>query len=678
MAENSISPINPNKMYHIRVKDYMTRATMPGSSFDFMEKWNKNQPMPSVYVSGFKLKETKGMVFMSVHESQPPFAKWSGWIIKSAIISERELSLFEAEQFQKRIDYEHNLKIKIQIYRNRLKNFAMRACLSRQDKNIERILLKDFEAKQRQDWWYYIPIKHYEDLLEKLKNYNVILDNPENWHPHDAFKYVLPSLITNYPVIPFKSKLYEHQIEAYHFGMQRNSCLIADDQGLGKSLESIMITVGKKAMYNYKHCLVICGVNSLKWNWVNEIFTHSNERGYVLGQRKKRNGRLRSGQNKEKLEDLKNLKNVDDYFLITNVESLRNEEILSELQNLIKQKEISAIIIDEFHKVKNTSCKQGKNMLELSAETMIALTGTPILNSPLDAYAVLKWLGYEKNSKTAFNDFYTKKKQDEKGEIITFRHMDILKENLNKIMLRRVKEDVLDLPDKVFKEEYLEMSEEQQKIYDEVYNNLLSQIDEIVLSSNPLAKMIRLRQATAHCSLLSSKVNASIKMDRLYELVEDAVANNQKVIVFSNWAEVCKKAQERLFSFNPELVIGAVKEDERMEIMARFQGTETNIVIGTIPALGTGFTLNKAEIVIFLDEPWTDGNKRQAIDRAHRIGTSKTVLVYTLLCKDTIDERVHMLVETKKEIANYMVDGKINNKKLVRFLLGLEPVGNVA
>jgi len=311
-------------------------------------------------------------------------------------------------------------------------------------------------------------------------------------------------------------------------------------------------------------------------------------------------------------------------------------------------------------------------MLELSAETKIALTGTPILNSPLDSYAVLKWLGYEKNSKTAFSDFYTKKQKNGDREIIAFKHMDILRGNLDKIMLRRVKEDVLDLPEKVFIEEYLEMSEKQQSIYDEVYNNLVSQIDEIELSSNPLARMIRLRQATAHCSLLSSVISASVKMDRLYELVEDAIQNKQKVIIFSNWAEVCKKAQERLSSFNPELIMGGVKEDERIAIMRRFQGTEANIVIGTIPALGTGFTLNKAEIVIFLDEPWTEGDKRQAIDRAHRIGTQKTVFVYTLLCKDTIDERINVLVETKKEIANYMVDGKINNKRLARFLLGLE------
>lgn len=669
---NYLQTTTPSVVHQIKVKDYMTKPTMPGSSFDFMEKWNNNVPMPTVYMTGTKKKETNGMVFMEARESSPPFSKWTGWIIKSAILSDRELSSLEAEQFKKRVEAEYSIKITIQIYRNRLKNIAMRIWLSKQNNRIHNLLCGSFGAKQRQDWWYYTPIKYFEDILEEFKGYNVVLSNPENWHPEDAFIYDTPPLITGYPIIPFKSKLYNHQIEAYHFGMQRNAFLIADDQGLGKSLESITIAVGKKEMYGYRHCLVICGVNSLKWNWVNEISTHSNETGYVLGQRKKRNGRYRSAGNKEKLADLENIQNIPDYFLITNIETLRNKKILEELQSLTKRGEISAIIIDEFHKAKNASTKQGENILSLSADTKIALTGTPILNSPLDAFAALKWLGYEKNSKTAFADFYTNKKKVGYQEVVTFKHMHILRNNLEKIMLRRVKEDVIDLPDKVFKNEYLEMSEEQQKIYDEVYNNLVAQIDEIELSPNPLAKMIRLRQATAHCSLLSSMVSASVKMERLHELVEDALSNNQKVIVFSNWAEVCKKAQERLFAFNPEMVIGSVKEDERMAIMERFQGTQTNVVIGTIPALGTGFTLNRAEVVIFLDEPWTDGNKRQAIDRAHRIGTQKTVFVYTLICKDTIDERVNMLVETKKEIANYMVDGQLSNKSLARFLLGLE------
>ena len=147
----------------------------------------------------------------------------------------------------------------------------------------------------------------------------------------------------------FKTKPFKHQIEGFEYGLANNRWLLGDEQGLGKTKQVIDIAVAKKLQKGYKHCLIICGVNGLKWNWLNEIATHSNEEGYILGQRFKSMHRI-IGSMSDRLEDLKNIKHIGSYFLITNVETMRNEAIVKEIQKLCKNGTIGIVAIDEIHK----------------------------------------------------------------------------------------------------------------------------------------------------------------------------------------------------------------------------------------------------------------------------------------------------------------------------------------
>ena len=485
----------------------------------------------------------------------------------------------------------------------------------------------------------------------------VTLDKPEVKVP-DNFK--------------FKTNPYDHQIVGFNYGLQNDRWLLGDEMGLGKTKQVIDIAVAKKLIKGYKHCLIVCGVNGLKWNWRNEVYTHSNESAYILGQKVKGN-KISIGSNKDKLNDVKNLANIDSYFIITNVETLRDEAINEELQKLCKDGTIGMIAFDECHKAKNPTTQQGKGILKLQAETMIAMTGTPLMNNPMDLYIILKWLGYEKHAFYSFKKHYCVMGGFGGYEIVGYKNLDELQEQLDDIMLRRKKEEVLNLPEKTYINEYVEMSPAQKKIYNEVTNEIKDNIDQISIAPNPLAELIRMRQATGFTGILSSTVQESAKLDRMEELVEEAKENGKKVVIFSNWTQMTDVIYTRLTTkgFRIAQITGETPDAQRQSIVENFQTGRYDAIIGTSGAMGTGLTLTAGTVEIFLDEPWNMALKEQCVDRCHRIGQKDNLTIYTLMCKDTIDEKVHMLVENKGKMADMLVDGQLikNKAALLDFLV---------
>jgi SNF2 family DNA or RNA helicase len=258
-------------------------------------------------------------------------------------------------------------------------------------------------------------------------------------------------------------------------------------------------------------------------------------------------------------------------------------------------------------------------------------------------------------------------------DIVGYKNMPELQERVDSIMLRRLKDDVLDLPEKVYIDEYVDMTPKQEQIYKEVSADLKANIDKIKMTNNPLAELIRLRQATGYTGILSSVILESAKIDRLEEIVEESVANKRKVVIFSNWTQMTTPICNRLCkNYKGVVITGETNDIDRQVNVNHFQtNPDCNFIIGTIGAMGTGLTLTAGTVVVFMDEPWTMANKQQAIDRCHRIGTKSNITIYTIMCKNTIDERIHDIVEKKGMIADAIVDGKVigNKTELLDFLL---------
>lgn len=510
-----------------------------------------------------------------------------------------------------------------------------------------------------------IPFNKLAELLEKLPEYDFELTGP--YIPVEEPKAVAPI------DFKFKTKPYEHQVTAFNFGLSHNKWLLGDEMGLGKTKQVIDIAVAKKLQYNYKHCFIICGVNGLKWNWANEVKTHSNEEAWILGQRKKNNKTV-IGSVEDRLYDLQNLDKISAYFIITNIETLRNEAVVAELDKRCKSGDIQMIAFDECHKAKNPNSQQGKGILKTKADTMIAMTGTPLMNTPLDLYIILKWLGYEKHSFYQFKNHYCVMGGYGNYQIVGYRNLNELQEELDHIMLRRKKEEVLDLPEKTYIDEFVEMTPKQEQIYNEITNEIRANIDQIEMSNNPLSALIRMRQATGYTGILSSTIKESAKLDRLEELVEEAVENGKKVVIFSNWTQMTLPIYNRLATkYHGTYITGEVDIEDRQEHIRRFQEDEDcKFVVGTSGAMGTGITLTAGTVEIFMDEPWNMALKEQCVDRCHRIGQKNNLTIYTLMCKGTIDERIHNIVEKKGIMADAIVDGKVaeNKRELLEYLIG--------
>lgn len=510
-----------------------------------------------------------------------------------------------------------------------------------------------------------LPVYKLAELQQKLPEFRFeIVDN----------KSILEKDKT--PVIAdfaFKTKPYKHQLECFNYGLKYDKFLLADEMGLGKTKESIDIAVAKKQQNGYTHCLIICGVNSLKWNWVNEVNTHSNESAWILGQRTLRNGKTRIGSNKDKLEDLKNLDLLNCYFIITNIETLRDAAIQAKMVELFKEKKIQMIVMDEAHKCKNPSSQQGKAFLKMQADTMIAMTGTPLMNNPLDLFIILKWLGYERHAFYQYKKHYCIFGGFGGYEITGYKNLPELQDQLNQIMLRRRKEDVLDLPEKTYINEFVEMTPKQEQIYKEVTAAIKANIDQIKFANNPLAELIRMRQATGYTGILSSTVAESAKLDRMGELVDEVVENGKKVVIFSNWTQMTDVIAARLRKkYKGVVITGQTADVERQVNVNHFQNNpDCKYIVGTIGAMGTGLTLTAGTVEIFLDEPWNMALKEQCVDRCHRISQKENITIYTLMCVNTIDQRIHELVEKKGMLADAIVDGVVtkNKEELIQFLL---------
>lgn len=460
----------------------------------------------------------------------------------------------------------------------------------------------------------------------------------------------------------YKTKPFTYQLNGIKFGLSHNRWLLLDMPGLGKSLQLIYLAQELKERQGIEHCLIICGVNALKQNWVSEILKHSDLSCRILGQRKQKNGKIKIGSISDRVEDLKS--KIEEFFVITNIETLRDETIIKQI-NSEKVNKFDCIFVDEIHKAKNQSSKQGHNLLKLSAKYMIGATGTLLLNSPFDAYLPLKWLELDNSTASNFKYYYGNFKGIHNEIFLGYRNLEVLKAQLDKYSLRRTK-DLLDLPPKNIINEYLELNDKQELFYKNIEQGIIDQVDRVELKpANVLAMITRLRQATACPSILTSEDIPSTKIDRACELAQQLLEVGEKVVIFSTFKESLTKLKEKLSIFQPVICSGDTADSDINTSINNFQNeVNTKLMLCTWQKMGTGFTLTAASYAIFLDVPWTAALLEQAQDRIYRIGSKKPVFIYHLICKDTVDERVQSIVEDKEAISEYVVDDKISEKHI--------------
>ena len=521
----------------------------------------------------------------------------------------------------------------------------------------------------KKDTTWEVPICYLGRLLDSLTFLDdiqlTLLDTPESGEFHFNKQFNLEPL-SEIEKVSFKMKPFEHQLDAINFGLDKEKWLLLDSMGLGKTNSIIWLAETLKRRGVIDHCFIICGVNSLKQNWKKEIQKFSTESAVVLGEYTTRTGTTRYRSMDKRAEQLKNP--IEEFFVITNLESLRDDRIIDAFKTSANK--FGMIAFDEAHKAATKTSQQGTNLLKLEAPFKIAATGTLITNNPLSAYVPLSWTNNDPATLTNYKSQYCNFGGFKDSQVIGFKNLEVLQEEIKSCSLRRTLDQVRsDMPPKTVTIEVLEPDDDQRKFYGAIKEGVKEEADKIELkTSSLLALTTRLRQASACPSLLTTQSVSNCKIDRCVELIQELTSQGEKVVVLSVFKETLNELAAKLGEFRFSINTGDIPDPVVASNVARFQDdSREQVFAGTWGKVGTGWTLNAASYLICLDTPYTAAMFDQGTDRIWRVNNTRPAFITVLMCKDTIDERVQQIIETKKELGEYLVDGvEFNNNNNTR------------
>jgi len=336
------------------------------------------------------------------------------------------------------------------------------------------------------------------------------------------------------------------------------------------------------------------------------------------------------------------------------------------------------VVLDEAQMIKNAVTKRAKAIFELKSEKRIALSGTPIENHLGELWSLYHFLNpVLLGSQQMFKDFFVKPILEHDIET-----KEMLKKMLDPFLLRRLKKDVLkELPDKTEIIHLINFEDKEKIHYEAFRRKALKDMDGNTDKSGVqrikiLAHLTKLRQASCDMSLIGKKNDESAKTKESSRLVKDIISSGHKVLVFSQFTSYLDIIKNK---FNEEKINflyldGSTTKKKRQELVNQFQANnDIKVFLISLRAGGTGLNLTAANYVIHLDPWWNPAVEDQATDRTHRIGQSKSVTVYKMIVKNSIEEKIIKLHESKKDLSNSILDNmdKVNTKLSIDDLMAL-------
>jgi superfamily II DNA or RNA helicase len=430
-----------------------------------------------------------------------------------------------------------------------------------------------------------------------------------------------------------------------HYG----GALLADDMGLGKTLQTITCIDSLNQISDQPKPVLVIATASLLGNWKAEFEKFApgqTVRIFHGASRESERGKVQPGD-----------------ILLTSFGTLSRD-----LAWHLKQS-YHAVVVDEASLMRNPDTDHAKAVCKLRADHRIALTGTPVENGVRDLWSIFRfiqpgWLG----SREEFRDRYEQPLGSGAGAAAL---LDRLRLKTSPFMLRRTKEQVApELPSKIFIDEYCDLSSEQQGVYRELLAEGRKRVEVIQDSKQTgaarmqmLTTLLRLRQTCCDLALLKndrfkqlSVTKRSAKLERLLELIEEAVSGNHKMLIFSQFQTQLREIEECIVARGWRSLRLDGQTRNRQALVDQFQTTDgPPIFLISLKAGGYGLNLTQADTVVHFDPWWNPAAEAQATDRAHRIGQTRPVTVYRLLTRGTVEEKVVRLQAKKKEVAS-MID----------------------
>jgi len=477
-----------------------------------------------------------------------------------------------------------------------------------------------------------IPEKIYIEklLVEKEKSYHIwgkfFEKDPltEFWVPKSSLikTHNVEVVEVDYSKYSHRPPL-QHQKEAIEKLSGSRRFILADDMGLGKTTCTIIAALETGA----KKILIICPA-SLKINWQREIENYSDRPVYISEGKKF---------------------STESDFVIVNYDILKNFHDTKEKDNsLLNQSNFDLVILDEAHMISNPQAQRTKiiNHFVKNIKRVWLLTGTPMTSRPMNYYNLLNiiespvaqnWMAYAIRYCQGYQFMAGRRKV---WNVTGASNLEELRDRTSKQILRRLKEDVLDLPDKIISPVYLRLkSKEYEELMGEYYAWYDKNPDEASSLTVQFSKLMKVR-----------KVISNEKTKQTIEIVENIIEQGKKVIVFTNFTESLQTIYQH-FGKQAVYLDGSCSKPHRQKAVDEFQDNEKiKVFVGNIKAAGVGLTLTSAEVVIMNDLSFVPAEHSQAEDRAYRYGQKNNVLVYYPLYENTIEGAIYDILNRKKQI----------------------------
>ncbi len=526
-------------------------------------------------------------------------------------------------------------------------------------------LLEDLGLENINDNEVYIDKSKVLYIQEKLKDRNLsfikggnVLQEIVGKLLNKEFKRKLVPKALNAELRPYQKEGFKWINEITDLGF---GGVLADDMGLGKTLQIIAFLLSQK-----KSKSIVVVPTSVIYNWMDEFekFAPSIRIGLVHGSKSKRDKVLRDFKRgigiKIEEENLKE-KSYEKYdVLLTTYGTLKNDE--KAYENL----SFDYCIIDEAQNIKNPAAQATLSVKNIKSRCNIALTGTPIENNLMELWSIFDFVmpGY----------LFTKDRFRERF-ILDESNLSELKSLITPFILRRLKEDVLsELPEKLEKKYLVEMKGKQKQLYSFYVKAIKNQLNENKSSEksgrdkiNLFAYLTKLREICLDPSLVvPDYTGGSSKLTVVKEIVKDASESGKKILLFSQFTSVLQKIEE---DFKKEDISylyldGGTSAKDRVERVKKFnEDSNIKVFLISLKAGGVGLNLTSASVVIHFDPWWNPAVEDQATDRAHRFGQENKVEVIKLVAKDTIEEKIVLMQEDKRELIQSLMDGKTMDGK---------------
>ena len=487
-----------------------------------------------------------------------------------------------------------------------------------------------------------VPEKVYVEklLVEKDKSYHIWAkffeedQLSEFWVPKSSLikSQTTKDVTIDYSKYSHRPPL-QHQKEAIEKLVGSRRYILADDMGLGKTTSTIIAALETGS----KKILIVCPA-SLKINWQREIENYS-DRGVYICEGKKFS--------------------TEHDFVIVNYDIIKNfHDPKNPNESLITQSNFDLVIMDEAHMISNTQAQRTKviNNFVKGIKYVWLLTGTPMTSRPMNYYNLLSiiespvaqnWMAYA----IRYCQGYQFRAGNRKvWNVSGASNLEELRDRTSKQVLRRLKEDVLDLPEKIISPIYLRLkSKEYEEVMGEYYDWYDKNPDESSSLTVQFSKLMKVR-----------KIIANEKVNQTIEIAENIIEQGKKVIIFTNFTDTLQLIHNH-FKKESVYLDGSCSKQQRQHSVDQFQENEKiKVFVGNLKAAGVGLTLTSAEVVIMNDLSFVPAEHSQAEDRAYRYGQKNNVIVYYPLFDNTIEGIIYDILNNKKQvIRTVMGDGEI-------------------